>query len=561
MLAKDTLLEGKYRILSEIGHGGMSVVYLAINDKANKTWAIKEVRTDGQNDVNVVHQNLIAEIETLRNVKHSKLPSIVDIIDDPDSNSFFIVMDYIEGRSMDKILEEKGALPELMVREWAKQLCDVLGYLHSLEPQIIHRDMKPANIMLRPDDTVSIIDFGTAKKLEHKEEKADNLGTGGYAAPEQYEENGEITPRTDIYALGMTLYALLTNINPQRTKVTDTSIRKVNPDFSAGLDRIIQKCTEKLPENRYQSCAELMYDLENIDVPVGELKRKIGLFAATAFLAVICGTAGFVCKSMANSMAEDTYALTLDKAAKTTDFDEKVTLYKECIAIPKKGGEKDAYLGLIQVFREDAVFSVEESDTLVSLIKSHQEELQESPESYSEICFETGKLFWYYYNYGDTSNNQITRAKTAISWFETVEEYEPENAMAKVYSEIGIFHRDITVDIIEGNDKGKYLPFFQNMQGLMDELAMNENESEIIRLELLEMARSALHQYSTKLKMDNVSKNEQLKLYDQIEAALKTIEVPEEVEDDIRTIKKKAIQDKMADTKATIENAFGTKGG
>ena len=152
MLQIGSLVDGKYKILSEIGHGGMSVVYMAINEKANKTWAVKEVRKDAKMDFNTVRQGLMAEIETLKKLKHPNLPSIVDVIEDQDS--FIIVMDYIEGRSLDKIIEENGAQPESFVVEWAKQLCDVFGYLHSRTPPIIYRDMKPANVMLKPDGNI-----------------------------------------------------------------------------------------------------------------------------------------------------------------------------------------------------------------------------------------------------------------------------------------------------------------------------------------------------------------------------------------------------------------------
>ena len=155
MLEIGSLVDGKYKILSEIGHGGMSVVYMAINEKANKTWAVKEVRKDGKMDFNTVRQGLRAEIETLKKLKHPNLPSIVDVIEDEDS--FIIVMDYIEGRSLDKIIEENGAQPEAYVVEWAKQLCDVFGYLHSRTPAIIYRDMKPANVMLKPDGNIMIL--------------------------------------------------------------------------------------------------------------------------------------------------------------------------------------------------------------------------------------------------------------------------------------------------------------------------------------------------------------------------------------------------------------------
>ena len=188
MLEIGSLVDGKYKILSEIGYGGMSVVYMAINEKANKTWAVKEVRKDGRMDFNIVRQGLMAEIDTLKRLKHPYLPSIVDVIEDDET--FIIVMDYVEGRSLDKILEEHGVQQESVVVEWAKQLCDVLGYLHSRTPAIIYRDMKPANVMLKPDGTVTLIDFGTAKNYEINYGETTGIGTIGYAAPEQYIGSG-----------------------------------------------------------------------------------------------------------------------------------------------------------------------------------------------------------------------------------------------------------------------------------------------------------------------------------------------------------------------------------
>ena len=106
MLEVGSVLDGKYKILNEIGHGGMSVVYLALNERANKTWAIKEVRKDGGNDQEVVSQGLIAETEMLKKLHHPNLPSIVDVIDTNDS--FIIVMDYIEGKSLQDLLDTSG---------------------------------------------------------------------------------------------------------------------------------------------------------------------------------------------------------------------------------------------------------------------------------------------------------------------------------------------------------------------------------------------------------------------------------------------------------------------
>ena len=160
MLEIGSLVDGKYKILNKIGQGGMSVV----------------IDGDG---------------------------------------SFLIVMDYIEGRHLESVIREYGAQDQADVIEWAKQLCDVLSYLHSRKPPIIYRDMKPSNVMLRPDGKVMLIDFGTAREFKESS-VADTtcLGTQGYAAPEQYGGHGQTDARTDIYCLGATLYHLLTGHNP-----------------------------------------------------------------------------------------------------------------------------------------------------------------------------------------------------------------------------------------------------------------------------------------------------------------------------------------------------------
>ena len=183
MLEIGSVIDGKYKILDEIGKGGMSVVYQAKNERANKHWAIKEIRKDGVQDYEVVRQNLIAETDMLKKLNHPNLPSIVDVID--RDGAFLIVMDYIEGKPLSKILEMGGAQPQEDVIEWAKQLCEVLGYLHSRKPSIVYRDLKPGNIMLKPDGCITLIDFGTAR--EYKNESIEDttcLGTKGYAAPD-----------------------------------------------------------------------------------------------------------------------------------------------------------------------------------------------------------------------------------------------------------------------------------------------------------------------------------------------------------------------------------------
>lgn len=566
MLEIGSLVDGKYKILSEIGHGGMSVVYMAINEKANKTWAVKEVRKDGRMDFNIVRQGLMAEIDTLKRLKHPYLPSIVDVIEDDET--FIIVMDYVEGRSLDKILEEHGVQQESVVVEWAKQLCDVLGYLHSRTPAIIYRDMKPANVMLKPDGTVTLIDFGTAKNYEINYGETTGIGTIGYAAPEQYIGSGlgRTDARTDIYCLGMTLYHLLTGQDPCRNLISDTSIRAVNPALSRGLDSIIRKCTAHQPEDRYQSCEELMYDLENYEIlePLykKKQKRKFSIFIGTLVASVLCVAAGLTFHFAASAKASETYNNLLYEASKSVDYDTKISLYEQCMELPDMGGRKDAYLGMIQTFKEnDAVFTVAEANLLEKYIMNHKDELQTNKRDYTEICFETGKLFWYYYDYGDGSDNQVTRAKSAIEWFQDVVNQAPQDyenlGMAKAYASIGMFYRDITTNITEASDKGNYKPLFDNLTELIPAVAENADENEIVRLELVELTRGALQQYATKFKVDGVTEQEILSLYQQLEQVTDAIQTTTDVTD----AKRSTIKSLMPDTLTAIRTAYGTDAG
>ena len=183
-----TVIEGKYEILKLIGTGGMSYVYLAMDKRLNKQWAVKEIKktANGKND-EIIENSLLTEANLMKKLDHPALPRIVDIID--NGETIYVIMDYIEGESLDKILCEYGAQPQELVIDWAKQVCDALQYLHSQNPPIIYRDMKPSNIMLKPEGNIKIIDFGIAR--EYKEQSlADTkvLGTKGYASPEHYAE-------------------------------------------------------------------------------------------------------------------------------------------------------------------------------------------------------------------------------------------------------------------------------------------------------------------------------------------------------------------------------------
>ena len=319
MLENGTVIDGKYEILSKVGQGGMSVVYLALNRKAMKQWAIKEVRRDGVKDFEVVKQSLVAETDMLKKLSHPNLPDIVDIIENDDS--FFIVMDYIEGKPLSKRIEETGAQPEEFVVEWAKQLCDVLDYLHTRQPAIIYRDMKPSNVMLKPDGSVCLIDFGTAREYKGTNiQDTTCLGTIGYAAPEQFGGQGETDARTDIYCLGATLYHLVTGHSPAEPPYEMHPIRYWDDRLSPGLEAIILKCIQKNPADRYQSCAELKYALENMEENTRaywvKQKKRVNIFLTCVISMLVCFAIGLTGTIMGNASKKSQFEFYSDKASK-----------------------------------------------------------------------------------------------------------------------------------------------------------------------------------------------------------------------------------------------------
>ncbi len=438
MLEIGSLVDGKYKILNKVGQGGMSVVYLAMNEKANKQWAVKEVRKDGVLDFESVRQGLVAETDILKKLSHPNLPSIIDVIDTDDS--FIIIMDYIQGNSLNRALEEFGAQPQELVIDWAKQLCDVLGYLHSRTPAIVYRDMKPANVMLKPDGNVTLIDFGTAREYKEKN-LADTtcLGTVGYAAPEQFGGMGQTDARTDIYCLGATLYHLVTGMNPCEPPYEIKPIREINPTLSSGLERIILKCTQRNPEDRYQSCAELMYALEHYeeidDIHRKKQQKQLGAFIATAALTVVFGLTSIWGYVSAENKKSENYEAILKSAVTTEDY------YNAILTGPAK---TDAYIGLNSFLTDDFVLSKEEGQSLLKLqIGLDQEKSNgyservdvintlkvENPDGYKDVCYEIGQSFLFYYDV----NLDRDRYSNASKWFE---ECKDKYTIAAIYCDI-----------------------------------------------------------------------------------------------------------------------------
>ncbi|MGC9398129.1 MAG: protein kinase domain-containing protein [Anaerolineae bacterium] len=263
MLNKDTLLQKRYRILRQIGGGGMGTVYLAEDTRLQgRRCAIKEMSPAqlAPADRNWSIEAFRQEAQMLANLDHPGLTRVTDFF--AEGGCWYLTMDYVEGETLEARLARArgGRLPLDQALRIARQLCDVLTYLHNRNPQVIFRDLKPANIMLTPDDEVKLIDFGIARFFKPgKSQDTIQLGTPGYAAPEQYGGLGQSDPRTDIYSLGALLHQMVTGYDPT-TAASPFPLpdpRSVRPNLPPHVADVIVRATQMRPDFRYSTVQEM----------------------------------------------------------------------------------------------------------------------------------------------------------------------------------------------------------------------------------------------------------------------------------------------------------------
>ncbi|MEQ8223561.1 MAG: serine/threonine-protein kinase [Candidatus Eremiobacterota bacterium] len=250
LLNKDSIIRNRYRVLRCIGQGGMGAVYLVRDHKEKgATWAAKEFW-------HLHHESFFSkEASLLMEMSHRGLPKVIDYFTENEKN--YLIMERIEGLTFEEIVEKQGPFSAKELLPWAIQLCEVLTYLHTREPPVIFRDMKPSNIMLNIDGTVRLIDFGIARFYEPQKIKDTTpLGTPGYSPPEQY-GRGQTSPASDIYSLGATMYFLLTGKDPVDFKFKFPPLETFNQKISPSFNNIVMQCLELNPSDRFQSAAHL----------------------------------------------------------------------------------------------------------------------------------------------------------------------------------------------------------------------------------------------------------------------------------------------------------------
>jgi len=284
MLEQNTTLQDRYRIVKVLGGGGMGQVYLAHDTRlADKPCALKELIPDPHATPEEEEQAAAlfhSEAAILAHLSHPNLPDVSDYFE--EKGRFYLVMDYIEGETpAEQLSRSPDGLPQETVVKWAIQLCDVLEYLHNQTPPVIFRDMKPANVMITSQGEVKLIDFGVARLFDPgKRTDTLKMGTAGYAPPEQYAGQGQTTPRSDVYALGATMYELLTGDDPTAHPFVFTAPRKLNSSISPSLSTVMMRAVNLDPDDRFPSAQAMKQALQKTTQPrrlrLPTIQRKRG---------------------------------------------------------------------------------------------------------------------------------------------------------------------------------------------------------------------------------------------------------------------------------------------
>jgi len=269
-LAAGTLLAERYKILRRLGGGGMGSVYLAEDQNlANRLVAVKEMiemfADEGARAKAI--EDFKREAELLARLDHPAIPTIYQYFFDTARGRYYLVMKYIDGGDLCKRQEENGGkVDELTVAQWAFEICDVLDYIHSQNPPIIYRDLKPANLMLDTRNRVMLVDFGIARFVAPSQKGVTAIGTMGYAPPELFA--GKVEPASDIYSLGATVFHLLTGQDPQDKPLMifdftrNPKPRQINPAITVEMEQMICRAVEEKPEDRFTTARAFGQELK-----------------------------------------------------------------------------------------------------------------------------------------------------------------------------------------------------------------------------------------------------------------------------------------------------------
>lgn len=362
MLEIGSLFENRFEILREIGQGGMGTVYLVRDVQSSVCYALKEERiTDANRSL------LLSEAAIMEKLSHLALPKL--ILKKEQKEFLYLVMEYIDGSTLEDIILDNGPVDEPLVIDWFIQVGEVLRYLHSLETPVVYRDLKPSNIMLEKSGKIRIIDFGIAQEYQDQSAKVEVAAlTRGYAAPEQYDRRYSLDVRTDIYALAVTMHYLLTGKDPNQPPYVFRPVRKLRHDVSYSIEHIIKKCLQPNPDRRYANVELLLNDLHSINTLEKDLRSRENwkrvLTISTAALVVIVSLIAYYFNFRTRKNEIQQYYHYIEQASESSSLEEAAQ--NITLAIELSPDNPEAYISYAEILikhdrRNEAVDYINET--------------------------------------------------------------------------------------------------------------------------------------------------------------------------------------------------------
>lgn len=507
-LREGDIVDGSWEVIKQIGQGGSGTVYLVRDIELNRLLALKEVPVRNTDQGKRQAKAVVAEVSLLKSLSHPSIPRILKMTH--DEHSILIIMDYIEGYSLRSLIAKKNYIEEALIVKWGLALCDTLKYLHNRNPKVIYRDLKPHNVMLSNENHLFLMDFGISREVgpDFDYSKEDRVGTKGYAAPEMRAKNAWFDERSDIYALGRTLYFLATRNSPSLEKLPNGQelpilpIRQYDASRSVGLEKIIEKATAYKPTDRYQSVEEMIYDLKNIDKMSEGYIRKIKRRATTIYslfgtliLGLFLLGSGALYSQMATT---DAYNQAISKGKTSQDLDSLVSASK---IMP---GEVEPYLEMVKIYRSNGHFTSEDEFQLLSALQSNLPSLK-GKEGAGDLLYQVGQLYWFYY----PQNGQTK----SVSWFEQAKDFEVSEKnqhLLSIYLELGTFKKGILSSITDHSDSGMYKTYWNALNDLSTEMGNDPQ----LQLTYLQSVFDVIDSYSGGLKSDGLSLDDLKTVFD-----------------------------------------------
>lgn len=583
MLKKGDILDRRYLIDSIIGYGDISFVFKAFDLKAdNAVRAVKEFTGDTDALCSMIEESSLMTELFSSSTKYNFIPNIIQRV--RNGNTLYIVMEYIDGVNMGSILE-KGAVPYLRLIDYALDICTFVSFIHRNNK--LYCDMKPDNIMIIKGSSsenikytkrlsnLKFIDFGSV--ISKGDETLSY--TPEYAAPEQFMSIYKGTlpdERTDVFNIGASLYHMATGKVPYPVFSGDgkspDELRNSYERFpftaqdtiNAGIKRIILKCINDDPSQRYKSCGALYKELKNLS-DHRHLKNTILL----AGMSAVCAGAAIFSSYETNVQTSGQFQYYMDIAKQSTSPQEKIENYEKAIDIDPVNLE--AYILLIDSCGyskndndvQDALFTAEEKNKVLQIIHRNKQ-LLINEKKYEKVSFELGKLIWYheYYGLDENSNNKITRMRNAAPYFaeaiftENGETLSKENfEMACTYYNIGKFYNDIITNMSE-NTNELYINFWNDLHSLIDYVIESNSKNDLVCLETYRTALDALDSYSSYFRDCGFTYDEQTEFFELIK------ENAEKCNPDKNTVEiyklKQEIQERYEQCRASIEMSFSS---